>query len=103
MTKPPHERGFWAGLMQAIDDIRHKVVEEPFFERNGGTSGDIEMKPPSADQPNIWGTSIHVTPTHQLSYDDKLAAAYGHDQTPEHGLDPSLSPQNREQDQEMER
>ncbi|TXH01607.1 MAG: hypothetical protein E6P95_01515 [Candidatus Moraniibacteriota bacterium] len=43
------------GIANAADDIRHKVVEEPYFGRQ--VTGDIaspQQEPAAAQQPNQW-------------------------------------------------
>jgi len=45
--------GFWNGLTSAMDDIRHKVVEEPTYGRE--VTGNIELpqqEPPV--EPTSW-------------------------------------------------
>lgn len=45
--------GFAEGLASAVDDIRHKVVEEPMYGRE--TTGDIEL--PQQQEPAVEPTS----------------------------------------------
>jgi len=45
---------FWEGLTEAMDDIRHTVVEEPFFGRQ--VTGDIALpeQEPAAQESSKW-------------------------------------------------
>lgn len=55
------------GVASAVDDIRHKVVEEPWYGRE--TTGSIELINNSADQ--------------AADRDKEMASFYGIDQGPE--------------------
>jgi hypothetical protein len=45
--------GFWNGLTSAMDDIRHKVVEEPTYGRE--VTGNIELpQQEPAVEPTSW-------------------------------------------------
>jgi len=48
--------GFWEGLTSAMDDIRHQVVEQPWFGRQ--TTGNIEL--PQVEAPAIEPASSGV-------------------------------------------
>ncbi len=61
--------GFWDGLAEAMDDIRHKVVEEPAYGKE--VTGNIEL--PQQQEPPIEPTSWQaaaqdIEPQHSDQY-----------------------------------
>jgi hypothetical protein len=52
----------WKGLGDAVSDIRHKAVEEPWFGRE--VTGNREQQAePEPDSERLWGSSTrHIEP-----------------------------------------
>lgn len=60
--------GFAEGLASAIDDIRHKVVEEPMYGRE--TTGNIELpqQEPPVEQTSWQEAAQDTEPSHNDQY-----------------------------------
>lgn len=58
----------WKGLGDAMSDIRHKAVEEPWFGREV-TGNHEHQAEPELDNERLWGSSTHHMEPEPAAYE----------------------------------